>query len=152
MPRITLFDEARTMICYFILLGLVLLSVYVSRVPPNVLRFFQGAVGQFIGIVLVIGLTSMYGWVHGVLAALAFALVLSRAMRARRVEGFEEYIPAVVLPESQDTVIIPKNHRWFVEKVLGENPFLIREKEVTTQAVQDLSERGMGSNSSSFSR
>ena len=41
--------------------------------------------------------------------------------------------------------MIYTTHKWFVEKVLGENPLLIEEENVTTQAIQDMSRRGTGS-------
>jgi hypothetical protein len=80
------------------------------------------------------------------MAALAFALLVSNAIR--KTEGMTNYIsmaPDVFVIEDADTTFIPSNHRWFVEKVLGETPFLIREKEVRTSAVQDFSEKSMGS-------
>lgn len=152
-----LVDELTETAGSFLLLGLVLLSVYVSRVPGNVLAYFRSTVGQALGLGMVLFLTVSYGWIHGILAALAYSLIVSRALRTTgSIEPFvdEELIryPSVVLPDSQDTLIVPSNHKWFIEKVLGENPFLIRDKEVQTSAVQDLSQRGMGNNSSSFSR
>lgn len=139
----------------FILLGLVLTSVYVSRIPKETLGYFRNPFGQALGLGAVLFITTTYGWVHGIVAALAYALVVSRALRrGGDIESFDDIVdyPAVVLPEGQDTILVPKNHRWFLEKVMGETPFLIRDKEVTTSAVQDLSDRGMGSNTSSFSR
>lgn len=149
--RTTLAQETSERVGALLLVGLVLVCVYVSRVPESVLNFFESKLGQIVGLFLVLGITGSYGWVHGILAALAYALVVSRAIRLSR-EGFMTYSPTVVFPANDDTVIIPKKHRWFSEKVLGENPFLIREKEVKTSAVQDDSERGMGSSSASFSK
>lgn len=153
--RKALLDEIQETAGAFILLGLVLTSVYVSRIPKETLGYFRTTLGQALGLGAVLFITATYGWTHGILAALAYSLVVSRALRrGGAVESFDDIVeyPAVVLPESQDTVVVPKNHRWFGEKVLGENPFLIRDKEVNTSAIQDLSERGMGSNSASFSR
>ncbi len=153
--RKALVDEITETGGAFILLGLVLMSVYVSRIPKEILGYFRTTLGQALGLGAVLFITATYGWTHGILAALAYSLVVSRALRrGGAVESFDDIAsyPAIVLPKTQDNVIIPKNHRWFVEKVLGENPFLIRDKEVNTSAVQDLSERGMGPNSSSFSR
>jgi hypothetical protein len=151
--RMTALDEIQVMTGHFLLLALVLISVYVSRIPPSTLALFKNPVYQVLGLAAVILITNQYGWIHGILAALAFALVLSRALRTIN-EGFSSsedltnFIPAGILIDS-DTDIIPENQRWFVEKVLGENPFLIREKEVKTQAVEDSSEQSMGSSRSS---
>jgi hypothetical protein len=46
------------------------------------------------------------------------------------VEGFEPGI---------DTRVISNPKKWYIERVLGENPFIIEEETVKTQAVQDNS-------------
>ena len=149
--RIPVLEEIQIMLGYIVLVALVLISVYVSRIPTRVMNFAQHPVGQLVGFVLVVGVTMQYGWIHGVLAALAYALVISRANREQQItsqatkEGLIDYVPAALIMEESGTTFVPQNHRWFVEKVMGENPFLIREKEVQTTAVQDLSERSMGS-------
>jgi hypothetical protein len=40
--------------------------------------------------------------------------------------------------------LIPGKHKWFVEKVLGENPLLIEDETVNTSAVQDYSDKYTG--------
>lgn len=147
-------DEIRLMSSYFLLIFLVLVSVYVSRIPESVYSYFRSTWVQALGFVGVVAITWVYGPIHGILAALAFALVLSHALRSKPTsEGFTEYTPAVYISGDGDsTIVIPKNHRWFGEKVLGERPQLIREKQVNTSAVQDLSERTMGTGASNVSR
>jgi hypothetical protein len=145
--RMPVLDEARVMFGYFLLVGLVLVSVYVNRIPVSTLAYFKNTLVQAFGLIAVIGITTIYGWVHGILSALALALVVSRALR-NKTEGMSDYmIPTTVIIDDPDTTIIPKNHRWFGEKVLGENPFLIREKEVNTSAIQDSSNRSMSTSS-----
>jgi hypothetical protein len=135
-----------------ILIGLVLLSVYVSRIPSGVLDKFSRLPYQFLGLLAVVSITGVYGWIHGILAALAFVLIVSRALR-RTHEGLEDYDgPAVIIAGQEETDIVPGKQRWFVEKVMGENPFLLREHTVSTSAVQDLSERGSGTGSSPSSK
>jgi hypothetical protein len=147
--RPSVLDEASVMVGHFTLLILVLVCVYVSRIPGHILDLFKRPLYQVLGLFTIIFITSQYGWIHGILAALAFALVLSRATRSSK-EGLVDYIPlqaeAVVI-EDPDSIYVPENHRWFGERVLGERPFIIRDKEVKTSAVQDLSERSMGSSS-----
>ncbi len=148
--RMPVIQEIQLMTGYIILVALVLVSVYVSRIPTQIITAYQHPIGQLIGFGLVIGITMHYGWIHGVLAALAYALIVSRAKREQQLvtqahkEGMIDYVPAALIMEESGTTFVPQNHRWFVEKVMGENPFLIREKEVRTTAVQDLSERSMG--------
>jgi len=143
-------NEIKAMSGHFLLLFLVLVCVYISRIPKSILEKFhktwiQGAC--FLAIILI---TVQYGYIHGILAALAFSLVLSHAIQS--VEGLIDYSPAIYINDSKTTTFIPKNQRWFGEKILGENPFIIREKEVSTNAVQDYSERAMGTNTSNVSR
>ena len=135
-------QETKSMVCYFILLFLVLLIVYIPRVPDVWLERMRNPLWQFFSIVILFGITGLYGWIHGVLGALAFALLLSRAhmthtKNQKNPEYFDDYIV--------DTNLGKKANRWFSEKVMGENPYLIRENSITTNAVQDLSERNMGS-------
>lgn len=154
--RMSIAQETEVMLGHFILIGLVLASVYVTRIPQSKLLLFKRVWVQGLSLIVILGLTLRQGWVHGILAVLAFALILSRAIRVSKdQEGLADYIPVVALPQTEiivdepDTEQIPQGHRWFVERVLNEHPFLIREKEVKTSAIQDLSERSMGSSTSS---
>jgi hypothetical protein len=141
--RLSVKDEISVMTGHFILLALVLVSVYSSRVPFPVLKRMRSLWYQVLGLLVVIGITACYGWIHGILAVLAYALVVSRALRSGT-EGMTDFGVPILLTDSDGTSIVTDEHRWFSEKVLGENPFLVREKEVKTSAVQDLSERNMG--------
>ena len=153
--RMSVVDECKVMVGHGILIGLVLVSVYVSRIPADTLARFSSVSYQFLGLLAVVSITGVYGWVHGILAALAFTLVVSHALR-RKSEGLVDYEsgPAVIIDENdgQETDIVPSKQRWFSEKVLGENPFLVRERTVATGAVQDLSERGSGPGSTPSSK
>ncbi len=139
--RSTVLGEARDMTTYILLVGLVLVSVYESRIPESALAYFRSRLVQGLSLVAVFLITVNYGWIHGILAALAFALVVSRAIRTAKTypaySGFQDYTPAVIFTNNVDTTLIPQDNRWFVERVLGENPYLIRERDVRTSAVQD---------------
>jgi hypothetical protein len=140
-------DEVYVMTGHILLIFLVILCAYVSRIPDNIITNFQKITYKILGLFIIILLTSMYGLIHGILAALAFALIISRAHR--KTEGFMEYIPALLFGDSDGTQVVTKSHRWMVERILGENPYIIRDKEVVTSAVQDYSEKSMGSSQSS---
>jgi hypothetical protein len=144
-------QEFQVMLGHFILLGLVLVSVYVSRIPRTTLVLFRRMPYQILGLFSVILITSQYGWIHGTLAALAFALVVSRALKVSSVyEGMIDIIPtgpSALLVENGEMTLVPEEHRWFLEKVMGETPFLIREKEVKTSAIQGFSEKSMSASS-----
>lgn len=141
--RITAMDEIQVMLGHFILIGLILLSVYISRVPRDVLQQFRHSFYQMIGLLLVILITWRYGWIHGTMAALAYALLVSRAIRTIN-EGMIDFVPPTVSFWPSDMEIVPENHRWLGERIMGENPFIIRDKEVKTSAVQDFSDVNMG--------
>ena len=132
-------EESQDICGHFLLLGLLLTCVYVSRIPTKIIRRFQSHMWQGLGLLLVLVITVQYGSVHGIVAALAYALVVSRAMRGN-MEGFADL---------EDTYIISDKHRWFGEKLMNENPFIINDRSVSTSAVQDMSEKSMSSSSSS---
>jgi hypothetical protein len=141
--RYTAMDEIQTMMGHFLLIGLILTCVYVSRIPRDVLQKFRHSSFQMIGLLIVILITSCYGWIHGTLAALAYALIVSRAIRTIN-EGLIDFVPPTISFWPSDVEIVPENHRWLGERIMGENPFMIRDKEVKTSAVQDFSEMNMG--------
>ena len=152
MIRMPVLDEIQFMSGHFLLIFLILVSVYVSRIPHDIMVYFKHPVVQLISLSTIFLITAKYGWIHGIIAALAVALVLTRAMRLTPTiqgptEGMIDYIPGTFIVEDSETTIIPQKHRWFVEKIMGENPMLIHEKEVNTSAIQDLSQRSMGGSS-----
>jgi hypothetical protein len=140
--RPSVIEEGRTMMSFFVLLFLILCIVYTSRIPPVWFQRFRNPLWQFVGFVLVFGISDLFGWSHGILAALVFALLLSHAyvLAPRTNESFVNYII------DKDC---KKDSRWFSERVLGENPFLIREITAPTSAIQDYSEKNMNSSHSS---
>lgn len=152
----TVFDEICLMSGHVLLIILVLVSVYVSRIPIDILSYFRLVPVQLVGLVSILVITVSYGWVHGILGALALALVVSRAKKPVQQTSAEQMTnysiePCTDLP-SNTTKMITEPHRWLSEKILNESPYLIQERSVSTSAVQDLSERNMGSQSSPSSR
>ena len=141
--RYTAMDEIQTMLGHFLLIGVVLFSVYVSRIPRDTIKQFRQTKYQIIGLIVIILITIQYGWVHGIMAALAYALLISRSIRTIN-EGLVDFVPPTISFWPSDVEIVPENHRWLGERIMGENPFIIREKEVKTSAVQDFSEMNMG--------
>lgn len=135
-PRAKVLDEVQVMSGHIILAFLILVSVYVSRIPTQVLSKFKYSLYQILGLFGIIVLTTSYGWIHGIIATLAFVLVVSRAYRSS--ETFADYVPSVFL--TSEGVAVDQSQRWLSEKILGENPILIRDKDVKTSAIQDLSE------------
>jgi hypothetical protein len=144
IPRAKVLDEVQIMSGHIILLFLILVCVYVSRISDSVLLKFKQSIYQILGLFGIIVLTTSYGWIHGIIATLAFVLVVSRAYR--KAESFADYVPSVFL--TSEGIAVDKSHLWLNEKILGENPLLIRDGGVRTSAIQDFSETSGNSSSS----
>jgi len=112
---------------------LILLIVYSPIVPMDYRLFMDSLLGRVFGVAIVYGVIQSFGWVYGLLTALVFLTML---------RGVSKMSPLVVAEEGFDgggTVSEKRRigKRWFVEKVLGENPVKIATDKVQTTAVQD---------------
>ena len=118
---------------YKLLLGfiLVIVIVYASAVPVEVRQFMDSMIGRVTGIAVVYGIVHSFGWVYGLLATLAFLIVLQGAPRLEYVEGFSGG------GSINQKKIVGK--KWFVEQVLGENPKKIETDKVQTSAIEGIS-------------
>jgi hypothetical protein len=112
---------------------LVLLIVYSPVFPTDYRTFADSFLGRVFGIAIVYGVTEGLGWVYGLLTAMAFLLILNGAPRygLSFMEGFDGG------GSVSEKTAITHGKRWFVERVLGENPSKIDTDRVMTQAVQD---------------
>ena len=112
---------------------IVVLITFMGRVPPAVSRFADSSIGRLIAVGLVLGVTYALGFPYGLLTAVALLLVIHASPRlSATAEGFDDM-------QTYDTV----GTRWFVERVLGEQPKKIVNDGAVTTAVQDLSEKSM---------
>jgi hypothetical protein len=108
---------------------LILVIVYSPIIPTEYRIFADSLLGKIFGIAIVYGVIESMGWVYGILTALAFLLILNGAPRNN--SGLEGFDGGGTVTEKK---IIGK--KWFVEKVLGENPKKIATDKVTTTAVE----------------
>jgi len=140
--HITLFDHLDTipnMIYGFLV---IILIVFVDKIPPHIGRYVDTAIGRILGLTA-IGLCLHYlGWTYALLTAVAFLLLIHISNRQQQTgfvgtDGFQDL-------EKRETL----GNRWFVETVLGECPQTIESENVTTNAVQDLSNKSMSSSRS----
>ena len=112
---------------------IIVLITFMGRVPPAVSRFADSSVGRLIAVGLVLGVTYALGFPYGLLTAVALLLVIHASPRlSATAEGFDDM-------QTYDTV----GTRWFVERVLGEQPKKIVNDGAVTTAVQDLSNKSM---------
>lgn len=107
---------------------IVLLIAYSSEIPKSYRTFADSLLGRLFGVVIVYGVMETMGWVYGLLTAMAFLLLLTTAPRVS-LEGFDGGGSV-----SEKKAI---GKRWFVEKVLGEQPSKIATDKVITQAISE---------------
>ena len=109
---------------------LILLIVYSSVIPSEYRTFADSLLGRVLGVAIVYGVVETLGWVYGLLTAIAFLLIINGAARidTSMLEAFD----------GGGTVSEKKTigKKWFVERVLGENPTKIATDRVTTTAVE----------------
>jgi hypothetical protein len=100
---------------------LVLLIAYSAQVPKEYRVFADSMLGRVLAVSVIYGVTQTLGWVYGILTATAFLLILCTSPRVMT-EGFNGGM------SSKETV----GSKWFVERVLGENPQTIQTDGVVT--------------------
>lgn len=124
----------------------VLIIVYGKLVPESIRRQADTFLGRLFAIILVITVTLEFGWVTGLLGALAFALFFGNTANASSVVQASYPVKETFTtiekfgPGSGETAYhkVPKesDNKWLVEKILKENPVAIEEERVETIAVQ----------------
>lgn len=138
-----------------VLLGLIFIVgiAQAHQFPEEVFRFTDTLLGRALLFALAIAFTAWKGWTLGLLFALLAARLIQHTGRAEKMtaERFEGPIQEAfggtdapdgsVLPLvfSDDMTIQPiekKKHKWFIERVLKENPKRIESEKVRTQPVQ----------------
>ncbi len=124
-----------------LLLGIlmVVIIVFLEKIPVEIRKQADSLPGRALLLLFTVTITILYGWPMGILAGLMSALLIGAGgihpITRPVTEGFSS---------EMNVRIVPGKHKWFIEKVMGENPLLIEDDTVTTSAVQDLTERGSG--------
>ena len=137
-------------------LAVVLLIVFVDQIPAYVRDVADSLIGRLVGVGLVAGATVQLGWSYGLLTAVAVLLLLRGARRLSAVADREtDTSPLMAIlgvggpsaAEGFQTQQVAEaiGNRWYVERVLGERPVGIVTTTTETMAVQDMSEKNMGS-------
>jgi hypothetical protein len=118
-------DVLNNVLLLFIVVGI----TFVGTLPLNIRKGANTRIGNIIGLVLVVSIYFTFGWIPAFMASLLFILTINSGM-LYEVEGFEPGI---------DTRVISNPKKWYIERILGENPFIIEEETVKTQPIQDNS-------------
>ena len=111
--------------------------VFLPKLPKELLEHSDALHGRLLHSGLVYYVTQTYGWTIGIVVAVFSALLIGAGSNRR--------LSAVKEGFNSDVKLVDSKHKWFVEQVLGENPFLIEEENVNTLPVQDMDRRGTGS-------
>jgi hypothetical protein len=121
-------------------LFMVLVVVFLEKIPIEIRKQADTLLGRALLLTFTLVVATVYGWPLGILAAIMTALVIGAGgihpITKQIQEGFAS---------EMNVRLVPGKHKWFVERVLGENPLLIEDEVVNTSAVQDLSEKYSGS-------
>ena len=125
-----------------VLLGLFMIMgiVFLEKVPIEVRKQADSFLGRALLLTFTVTVVALYGWPLGILAGLLSALLIGAGgihpIQKEIKEGFSSEV---------NVRLVPGKHKWFIERVMGENPLLIEDDTVSTSAVQDLSEKDYGS-------
>ena len=111
---------------------LILGIVFPSSISSSTIKQLSTVPGRVLLFGTLVAILHYTNWVYGLLFALFVAILLStRTLN----EGMSDY----------SFQPITDSKKWFVERVLKENPLAIREEKVTTAAVQDNSDTSKSS-------
>ena len=114
-----------------------LVIVFKGLIPPVIYEQADSLLGRLLAIFVVAFLTSQYGWILGLLAALSIALLLGLPKSGDQLqEGFGSGGETAIQ-------VVPSSKKWLVERILKENPMAIEEEKVVTSAVQNDSPSGV---------
>lgn len=125
---------------------LVLYATYSEKIPMEVRWQLSSPIGRALLLLLLYIVMAVGGWIPALIFAIAITLTWSNRPLAKPIgiqeEGFENERKDV--KESFNDIKKTKiqGSRWFVERVLNENPRGIIQDRVSTFAVQDDSQTG----------
>jgi hypothetical protein len=116
----------------YVLIALTIAITFVKQIPVKIRSQAGTTLGRLFLFCLTVAIGELYSWTNGLLMAVLSLLLLSLSPRIS--EGFQNGNGSPV-----SIKLIEDNQKWFVERVLKENPVAIEEDRVKTQAVHDSS-------------
>jgi len=127
---------ARNPIQIALLLILLTGIVFESKIPVSWSEWADTTFGKLIIVVVFLFLECFYHWTLGFLWILFALLMISPQMKRVLKEGFS--MQKKTVENFNNMSLIDKSKgKWFVEKLLKENPVAINDREVRTYPVQD---------------
>ena len=122
-------DKSRPTQVIFLYILVTLAIVFKEQVPVSIYNQLDTFPGRLLILVSVVSLATFYNWILGLLAAIAFTLLIGLP-HPYISEGFGSGGETAIQ-------VVPTSKKWFVEKVFGENPVAIEEEKVVTSPVQN---------------
>ena len=122
-----------------------LILVFPHNVPKSFVMAAKNSVGQVIAVIVIFTIMFIYGPLLGLLCSLAYLFVWSMKDTAPETkENFQNVKPYIVMESPIKSRTVNKEaQKWFIERTLNEEPYMIEEDLVKTSAVQDDSEHDM---------
>ncbi len=129
---------------FYVGMAIILGCVFVKEFPVAFRAHADSLLGRFTLFLLVLLVADLYSWQYGLLMAVFTILLLSVTPRRATEEAF-----VAKERDETDVKMVTQKERWFIEKVMQEEPVGIEEDKVRTSPIQDASN---GSNSTTSSK
>jgi hypothetical protein len=114
---------------------LVLIIGFSGIIPPDYRDFLDSTLGRILSVAAVYGVVHYMGWIYGLLTTLAILLIINGSSRIEYTEGFNG---GGTINEKKTV-----GKRWFVERVLNEEPKRIETDKVRTTAIEGITSGSM---------
>jgi len=125
--------------------GLLVTGAFIEIAPRRSLEFLDNTVGSILFFTVPFIFMSYFDWSTGLLAAVVSLIVFTRLEKGDSDEGFSDKSDD---DKEVSTKVISNPHRWFIERVLGEEPVAISSDRIITSAVQNQDNKSSSSSSS----
>ena len=129
-------------------LGLVVLGSFVEIAPRKSLEFLDTTLGRSLFFILPFIIAILIDWATGLLAATVSLIIFARLQKQDGSEGFSDVSDDSL---THSTNFISSPHRWFIERILGESPFVISSEHIVTSKFKDIDNRSSSSTMASHS-
>jgi hypothetical protein len=124
--------------------GLIVTGAFVEIAPRRSLEFLDNIFGSILFFIVPFLCISYFDWPTGLLAAVVSLIVFTRLQKQDSDEGFSDKGDD---DKEVSTKVVSNPHRWFIERVLGEEPVAISSDRIITSAVQNQDNKSSSSSS-----
>ena len=122
--------------------GLLVTGAFIEIAPRRSLEFLDNTVGSILFFTVPFIFMSYFDWSTGLLAAVVSLIVFTRLEKGDSDEGFSDKSDD---DKEVSTKVVSNPHRWFIEKILGEEPVAISSDRIITSAVQNQDNKSSSS-------